>query len=48
VKPAASLIVSVIAADYAFLVGGYSPTAFITAIIQKRRKDGKSQGVAMG
>jgi len=45
-KPGLNLIISVIAADYAFLVGGYSLIIFVAGIIQKRspsRKDGTSQ-----
>ena len=39
-KSGANFLISVIAADYAFIVGGYSLIIWIAGAIQKRRKDG--------
>jgi hypothetical protein len=39
-KPLFSLIVAVIAADYALIVGGYSLLMCVAATFEKRRHDG--------
>lgn len=47
-KSPVNLIIYVITADYAFLVGGFSLIVFVAGLIQKRRKDGISDGVSIG
>lgn len=39
-KTGISLLISVVVADYALIVGGYSLVMFIAGVIQKRRRDG--------
>jgi hypothetical protein len=44
-KSAGSLIVSVLTADYALIVGAYQAVLWVAVIFQKRRKHGELRSV---